>query len=179
MVGGQLRQLVSPARRLSAGAAALGDAAHQRGLQFVLWFASLHVAKGTRLGAELSAVRPRRRGAAACGSWPTRRPGESLVNLLSDRADEWKFDVYREDFGTALPTEEGPDRTGVAEMQHIEGFYEFWSGLERRNPRLAIDNCSGGGRRIDIRDGARLAYTLWRSDFNDVGEGLKDQPIGR
>jgi hypothetical protein len=52
-----------------------------------------------------------------------------------------------------------------------------WSGqwsaeLLRRNPHITIDNCASGGRRIDIEINT-LSYPLWRSDFNDIGEGLK------
>jgi len=151
----------------------LGDAAHERGMTFILWFASLHVAKGTVWARNQPQFI---HGGEAGGGWKLADPQarQFLVNFLTEKARDWKFDVYREDFGTPLPVDEGPDRIGVAAMQQIEGFYEFWSGLRQRNPRMAIDNCSGGGRRIDFET-ASLAYTLWRSDFNDVGEGLKDQ----
>ena len=43
-----------------------------------------------------------------------------------------------------------------------------------RNPGLAIDNCASGGRRIDLELCSR-SYPLWRSDFNDIGEGLKGE----
>ena len=152
------------------GLRVLGDAAHQRGLKFVLWFAPLHVNPGTQWAREYAQF------VHGNGVWKLgdRAAREVLVAWLSDRHREWAFDVYREDFGTGMPPEEGEERIGIAEMKHIEGFYWFWSELKRRNPGLLIDNCSGGGRRIDIET-ASLAYCLWRSDFNDVGEGMKDQ----
>ncbi len=158
------------------GLRVLGDAAHQHGLKFVLWFAPLHVNPGTEWAREY----PRfvhGGGEGRGGVWKLGDPAarESLVGWLSERRRQWAFDVYREDFGTGMPPEEGDDRIGIAEMKHIEGFYWFWSELKRRNPGLLIDNCSGGGRRIDVET-APLAYCLWRSDFNDVGEGMKDQP---
>ena len=154
----------------------LGDTAHQHGLKFVLWFAPLHVNPGTRWAREYPQF-VHGGGENRGGVWKLGDPAarESLVAWLSDRCRQWAFDVYREDFGTGMPPEEGDDRIGIAEMKHIEGFYWFWSELQRRNPGLLIDNCAGGGRRIDIET-ARLAYCLWRSDFNDVGEGLKDKP---
>jgi alpha-galactosidase len=151
----------------------LADAAHERGLQFILWFAPLHVSPGTRWAREHPQYV---HGGAQGGGWklgdlPAR---QFLVDWLSRQIADWGVDVYREDFGTPLPGDEGPDRIGIAEMRQIEGFYAFWSELLRRNPGLRIDNCSGGGRRIDIETVSR-ACTLWRSDFNDVGEGLKDR----
>jgi len=156
-----------------AGLRPLGDAAHARQMDFVLWFAPLHVHPTTRWAAEHPEFI---HGGAAGGPWKLADPAarEFLVDWLTRRRAEWAFDVYREDFGTPLPPESADDRLGLAEMLQVDGFYQFWGELLRRNPGLTIDNCSGGGRRIDL-DTARLAYTLWRSDFNDVGEGLKDR----
>lgn len=152
----------------------LADAAHQRGLKFILWFAPLHINAATQWARDYPQF-IHGGGNEKSGVWKLGDPAarESLIAWLSDRRREWDFDVYREDFGTGMPPEEGDDRIGIAEMKHIEGFYDFWSELKRRNHGLLIDNCSGGGRRIDIET-APLAYCLWRSDFNDVGEGLKD-----
>ena len=69
---------------------------------------------------------------------------------------EWSVDIYREDLGIGQPPEEGADRTGIAEMHHVEGFYRVWSELLHRFPRLSIDNCCGGGRRIDLETCAWL-----------------------
>jgi alpha-galactosidase len=151
----------------------LGDAAHQRGMKFILWFAPLHVHKGTVWAKEHPQFV---HGGDRGGAWKLADPQarEFLVDWLSTKSRQWAFDVYREDFGVPPAPDEGADRVGIAEMKHIDGFYRFWSELATRTPGLAIDNCSGGGRRIDLET-TRLAYTLWRSDFNDVGEGLKDQ----
>lgn len=158
----------------------LSDAAHRNSMKFVLWFAPLHVHDGTRWGREypqfIDSTNNGGTSSVGAGIWKLYDAAarEFLVDWLSHRVSEWGVDVYREDFGTPLPPDEGAERIGVAEMKQIEGFYQFWSELLRRNPGLTIDNCSGGGRRIDFET-ARLAYTLWRSDFNDVGEGLKDR----
>ena len=153
----------------------LADAAHQHGLKMILWFAPLHVNPNTQWANDYPQF-IHESGSRRGYLWKLGDPEarETLVRWLSERHREWGFDVYREDFGTGIPPEEGPERMGIAEMKHIEGFYWFWSELKRRNPGLLIDNCSGGGRRIDIET-ARLAYCLWRSDFNDVGQGMKDQ----
>jgi len=153
----------------------LSNAAHQHGLKFILWFAPLHINPGTQFARDY----PRcihGGGEGRGGVWKLgdAEAREVLGGWLGQRRREWGFDVYREDFGTGMPPEEGAERIGVAEMKHIEGFYQFWSDLKRRNPGLLIDNCSGGGRRIDLET-APLAYCLWRSDFNDVGEGMKDR----
>ncbi len=50
--------------------------------------------------------------------------------------------------------------------------------LLKRCPGLVVDSCNGGGRRIDFET-VQLAYVLWRSDFNDIGEGLTAGPVKR
>ena len=40
----------------------------------------------------------------------------------------------------------------------------MWYELLRRLPHLIIDNCSSGGRRIDIET-LRRSIPLWRSDY--------------
>ena len=58
---------------------------------------------------------------------------------------------------------DAPDRVGMAEIQHITGLYAFWDELLARHPGLIIDNCAGGGQRIDLETIAR-SVPLWRSD---------------
>ena len=151
----------------------LSDAAHAAGMKFVLWFAPFFVRDGTKWALDLPQY-VHGGGQGRGGVWKIADPEarQYLIGFLSQRIDDWDIDIYREDFGIGAPPEEGPDRVGIAEMRHVEGFYEIWSELLRRHPDLLIDNCCGGGRRIDLET-SKLAFTLWRSDYNDIGQGLK------
>ncbi len=155
----------------------LGDAAHQVGMKFVLWFEPERVAPGTRFDREhgemlltLDEHGNRLFNLADPGA---RR---FLADFLDERIKAWGVDLYRNDFNIdPLPywqKNDPPDRQGVTEMLYVEGLYQLWSELIRRNPGLAIDNCASGGRRIDLET-CSLSYPLWRSDRNDIGEGLK------
>ena len=91
-----------------------------------------------------------------------------LTEWLSARIDEFGLDWYREDFNIA-PLEfwqhaDGPDRQGITEIRYVEGLYAMWDELLHRHPRLAIDNCASGGRRIDLETIGR-ATALWRTDW--------------
>ena len=97
-----------------------------------------------------------------------------LTQRITELLNAWDVDIYRED-GSGLPPEEGPeDRQGVAEMRHIEGLYRFWTDVVAQTPAQVMDNCCGGGNRIDVET-SRISFCLWRSDFNDIGEGLKGE----
>jgi len=86
---------------------------------------------------------------------------ETVGSLLKDNG----ADYYREDTGLPMghPDEEG--RRGIGEMKAVEGFYRYWDGLLRKNPGMIIDNCGGGGRRLDLETLSR-SYCFWRSDYN-------------
>jgi alpha-galactosidase len=77
---------------------------------------------------------------------------------------------YRQDFNIHVSywfdveNENNPDRVGIAEIKHVMGLYEMWDYLLDGAPGLIIDNCSSGGRRIDIET-LRRSIPLWRSDF--------------
>ena len=45
---------------------------------------------------------------------------------------------------------ESATRSGINEMKHIEGLYAFLDYLLQHKPSLVIDNCAGGGRRLDF-----------------------------
>jgi alpha-galactosidase len=53
---------------------------------------------------------------------------------------------------------------GISEIKHIEGLYAFWDSLLVRFPKLLIDNCASGGRRLDLETTSRSA-PLWRTDY--------------
>jgi len=148
----------------------LGDAAHERGLKFILWFATQTAHAGTTLATEHPECFHGAEGGLLKLGDPEARA--FMTDWLCARIREWGVDVYREDIVSELPPEPDPNRLGVPEMKHVEGFYQLWADLMARSPGLLIDNCCGGGCKINL-DTNCLSYALWRSDLNDVGEGLK------
>ena len=101
-----------------------------------------------------------------------------MIEFLDACIKKWDVDIYRQDFNMD-PLDHWRDcdtdeRQGITEMKYVEGLYHVWDELVARNPALRIDNCASGGRRIDIET-CRRSWPLWRSDFNDIGEGLKGE----
>lgn len=88
-------------------------------------------------------------------------------NTLEEKIEELNISCYRQDFNV-LPLSlwretDNEDRKGISEIKHINGLYKLWDNLLARFPRLLIDNCSSGGRRIDIET-LKRSVPLWRSD---------------
>ena len=163
------------------GLAPVGKAAHDRGLGFVLWFEPERVSPGTRIATEHPNFVLHAAG-----------QGEGLFNLgdpkarqwltdeLSRRIGDWGITVYRNDFNIAPlpfwqtedqlvgagvpPAQNSLPRVGITEIRYIEGLYRMWDELRAQHPGIAIDNCSSGGRRIDLEMISR-SYPLWRSDL--------------
>jgi alpha-galactosidase len=75
---------------------------------------------------------------------------------------------YRQDFNTDLTSffkvNDEENRRGITEIKHIMGMYELWDGLLQKYPDLIIDNCSSGGRRIDIET-LKRSIPFFRSDY--------------
>ena len=160
-----------------AGLRPLGDAAHKAGMKFVLWFEPERVAPGTQFDRERPEFLLKTDEAGnRLFDLGNAKARQFLVDFLDGRIKQWGVDVYRQDFNfDPLPfwqKHDAQDRRGITEMLYVEGLYQLWSELLRRNPALTIDNCASGGRRIDLET-CSLSYPLWRSDFNDIGEGLK------
>ncbi len=103
-----------------------------------------------------------------------------LLNLGYEPAWQYCFDTiaeiiekldikfYRQDFNF-MPLEiwrahDGANRKGITEIKHIMGMYRLWDALMEKFPGLLVDNCSSGGRRIDIET-LKRSVPLWRSDY--------------
>ncbi|MHA1179976.1 MAG: alpha-galactosidase [Alphaproteobacteria bacterium] len=155
----------------------LADAAHSKGMKFVLWMIPPSVGPNTKWALEHPEF-IHGGGDGRGGIWKMGDPKarEWVTNWVVDLLNDWQVDIYRED-GSKLPPEvedDDEDRIGVAEMKHVEGLYTFWNDITSRSHAKLMDNCKGGGNRIDIET-SRRSYYLWRSDFNDIGEGLKGE----
>ena len=57
-----------------------------------------------------------------------------------------------------------PDRQGITEIRHVEGYLAYWDELLKRHPGMFIDTCASGGRRNDLET-LRRAIPLWRTDY--------------
>jgi len=180
-------------QRFPKGLRAVADEVHRMGSKFLVWFEPERVHETSWLARE----HPEwilRLGGPSVGQWERTN---GLLNLGNESARRWLtdhisqiieecgIDIYRHDFNLVpLPfwrAADAPDRQGITEIRHIEGFYAFWDELLSRHPDLIIDNCASGGRRIDLETVMR-SVPLWRTDFaggatEDV-EALRAQAIG-
>ncbi len=156
--------------RFPNGLKPLSDAAHNVGSKFMVWFEPERVYANTEFAREHP-------------EWMLREPGNNknflfdLGNLdarkwfleyFGDLIEENGIDYYRQDFNIrpapfwAANDEFG--RTGMTEIRYIEGLYTYWDYLLDRFPKLLIDNCASGGRRLDLETVSRSA-PLWRTDY--------------
>lgn len=183
------------------GLKALADAAHAKGMKFVLWFEPERVCPGTRIATEhpdwVMHVLPGDETPSG-QDWPgdEKPSGQDLnenrlfslgnpearrwmTDMLSKCIEDWGVGIYRQDFNIFgakyfWKAADAPDRQGMAENQHIQGLYAMWDDLLKRHPGLVIDNCASGGRRIDLELLSR-SIPLWRSDTQCVGRPMPIQ----
>ena len=150
----------------------ISDAAHAAGMKFILWFEPERVRTGSIIHREhpewLLRIDDSDSLLLNLGIPEARR---HIADLISGLIAENGVDVYRQDFNMEplryWQAADEPDRVGMTEIRHVEGLYEFWDEIRRRHPKLWIDNCSSGGRRIDLETLSR-SLPLWPSDFPDV-----------
>ena len=145
----------------------VGDALKEMGFGFVLWFEPERVFKGTQFTRTHPEWLLGPIGDNSLFNLGLPEARRFLTDLISDLIREGGITVYRQDFNFQpapyWQAADAPDRVGMAEIRHIEGLYAFWDELLARHPGLIIDNCSSGGRRIDLETISR-SVPLWRSD---------------
>ncbi len=93
---------------------------------------------------------------------------EDLKKKIGDVVEELQLDWYRQDYNISPLNywlhEDEENRSGITEIKYITNLYKFWDYLLERFPHLLIDDCAGGGQRIDIEMLSR-SVPLWRSDY--------------
>jgi alpha-galactosidase len=160
------------AAKFPNGLRAVADHVHQKGMKFGLWFEPERVADGTR--------------------WQREHPelllGKNLLNLgdpaartlvldmMSGIISEVGVDWIRFDFNIE-PLEpwkqaEGEDQQSLVQLRYINGLYMLLDELMKRHPGLFIEQCSSGGRRIDLET-IKRGHSYWKNDET------KDQPLMR
>ncbi len=92
-----------------------------------------------------------------------------MLEVMTGIFREWGVDIWRTDSMTDYGRvarflgETAPDREGIAEDVFCTTLYRFWDELVQNNPGLLIDNCAGGGTRLDLELISR-SLPYWRSD---------------
>ena len=93
---------------------------------------------------------------------------EYVYQLLDGYIKNLDLSCYRQDFNISLDgyfrENDEKDRRGITEIKHINGMYQLWDRLLEKYPNLIIDNCSSGGRRIDIET-LKRSIPFFRSDY--------------
>ena len=164
--------------RFPRGMTPLGEACEKNDVQFMVWFEPERVVAGERLEREHPEWL----------LWQTLPNGEKntggiLLDLSNPDALDWlcrhvsnlittqHIAIYRQDFNyDPLPVweqNEAPERIGVIENQHGQGYLAYWDYLIYHHPGLWIDSCASGGRRNDLET-MRRAVPL---HYTDVGYG--------
>jgi alpha-galactosidase len=154
----------------------LGDAAHQKGVKFLLWFEPGRVGPDSIIAKEHP-------------EWVLHQPDEGklggvfrfgdpaatrwMTDLLAKRIGDWGVDTFRMDNNiNPVPfwqKADTPDRQGITEIRQIEGLYAMWDGLLQRFPKLTIDNANWRVTGPDIEALHRTIGSLTRSEVTNGG----------
>jgi alpha-galactosidase len=148
----------------------IADAAHKRGMKYLLWFVphSFHPEVGIGkehpelLGAPFTTPQfPGQKFYALDHGNP--EVNRFAIDYFSKIIADFGVDVFRQDGTAGWPADPSPDRQGISQIHYTEGFYDFWDGLLKNNPNLLIDNCATGARRVELETMKR-SIALHRSD---------------
>lgn len=150
--------------RFPHGIKAVSDYVHAKNAKLIVWFEPERVMPGSWLALNhpewLLGGKLLNLGNPAAWQW--------LVGHVDRLLTEQGIDLYRQDFNMSPLTywrqNDAPDRQGVTENLHVQGYLAYWDELLRRHPGLLIDSCAGGGRRNDLET-LRRAVPLLRSDY--------------
>jgi alpha-galactosidase len=149
------------------GLKAVSDALKQAEIGLLLWVEAERVFKGTTWTREHPEYLQGPIGDNYLFNLGDPVARKFLTDYLANLIVENNLGCYRQDFNMEprpfWDAADAPDRVGIAEIRHITGLYAMWDELRERFPHLLIDNCSSGGRRIDLETISR-SIPLWRSD---------------
>lgn len=163
------------------GMRTISNAAHAAGLKFLLWFEPERAVAGTPITLqhpEWFMHLPKEKVRHTVGQWknvddllinmgiPAAR--QWLTNYISKEITDFGIDILRIDANVGeLPywkNNDTPNRIGMTEIRYIEGLYQFLDDLLKAHPGLMIDNCAGGGNRLDL-EMLRRSVALHRTDY--------------
>jgi alpha-galactosidase len=154
----------------------ISDAAHAKGMKFLLWFEPERAVVGTPLTVEHpdwfigeestnfegNDARPLVKFRLFDFGNPAAR--RFMIDSMSDFITKEGIDIFRQDCNFALAPfwsqKESIDRQGITQIRYVEGLLEFWDELRRRHPQLILDIVQRG----DLESITR-AVDLTRADY--------------
>jgi alpha-galactosidase len=154
----------------------ISDAAHAKGMKFLLWFEPERAVVGTPLtiqhpdwfigevttNFEGNTERPLVKFRMFDFGNPAAR--QFMIDSMSDLIEKQGIDIFRQDCNFALAPfwtqTDKTDRQGITQIRYAEGLLEFWDGLRRRHPKLILDIVQRG----DLETISR-AVDLSRADY--------------
>ena len=117
-------------------------------------------------------------------NWSKKEAWDWAFKAVDGTLRREKANFYRQDFNFPPlwiwrdnDRRNGPDRTGVSEMKHVEALYRFYDAVLKADPTRRIDNCAQGGTRNDVET-LSYAVPLWRTDTSGPVDEQQMQTAG-
>jgi alpha-galactosidase len=154
----------------------ISDAAHAKGMKYLLWFEPERAVVGTPLTIEhpewfIGEVgvnfegdlkRPFVKFRLFNFGNPAAR--QAMTDLMSDLVTTQGIDIFRQDCNFGLSSfwaqADTPERRGITQIRYVEGLLGFWDELRRRHPQLMLDIVQRG----DL-DAISRGVDLTRADY--------------
>lgn len=177
--------------KLPNGLGPIADYVRSRGLKFGLWFEPERVASGTQLAKEhpewiLWEREPKKESlfirekreifpghayftkSYGLLDYGQREAQQWAKNLLESYIRDYGVKYIRYDFNIdPLPywdANDEPNRRGMTQLQHVQGFYAVIDWIRERYPDVVLEGSASGGRRIDLETTRRF-HRFWISDY--------------
>ncbi len=165
------------------------DAWHEEnGTGFLVWFEPGRVTKGNKLPTEhpeFFLPEPKDNASSFMYyDFGNEEACDYMIDLIIGFLDDMGCDFYRQDYNfdpaqwwsaKDKTLDAGGNRAGVSEIKYVMGHYRYLDAI-LESGRM-IDNCSSGGRLLDI-EMARRGISLWRTDYTVSGEGIQTVASG-
>jgi len=79
---------------------------------------------------------------------------EYMLDVVCKLIDEYQLDYFKMDLCRSI-SESGsplfpPEQQKTLNVRYVRNLYAFYNEIARRYPKLMIENCAGGGRRVDL-----------------------------
>lgn len=153
------------------------DYVKSKGMKFGMWFEPERAVRDSLLGKahpEWLLWPPRPRDLTSEREWALVNFGlkevqDWFVELLCRYVREFDLQYLRWDLnvGPAVvwAAHDTPDRLGLTQIRHVEGLNRVMREVLRRNPDLLLENCAGGGGRVDLAS-MQNGHAFWLTNHS-------------